>query len=385
MPPVVHALTPGDHYSPRTGSAIPTVVHGIASAALASGERRQSVLLERTTFEPRYASAEIIEYSGAAFPTKSARLADALMARVGLPRRAAAQAFAPLAQAMAGYEPSFVLAHNAPFLPRLMAATPHTAVLYAHNDILRTLSHTEALRSLGSVPNIICVSNALADITSHRLPTSLRDRIRVVENGVDTATFRPKAAPASKSGGPLRVMFLGRMIADKGADVLLDAAATLDRDDLEFVVVGSAGFDRHAPLTPYEQSLRRIASQARSMVTFERFVDRSAVPDLLRTADVFVVPSRWPDPSPLTVGEAMATGLPVIGSDIGGIPEVIGSAGIVVPPDAPRALAEAIEHLASDHTRREELGRAARARAERRSWAQTWSQLQAVLDLPASG
>ncbi|MET0302546.1 MAG: glycosyltransferase family 4 protein [Microbacteriaceae bacterium] len=377
MRPVVHAITPGDHYSPRTGSAIPTVVHGIAAAALDAGAPMQSVLLDSSTYRPRYPSAEAIEYTGAPFPSMPARVVDAALGRLGLPRRSATRAFQPLADAMRDREPSFLLAHNAPALPRLMSAEQHRTLLYAHNDILRTMGHAEAHRSLDTVPAIVCVSGALAEITAGRLPSALADRIRVVENGVDTTTFHPAAEPST--GSRLRVMFLGRMIPDKGADVLLKAAGLLDRDDLEIIVVGSAGFDREAPLTPYEESLRRLASDARSEVVFERFVDRSGVPDLLRTADVFVIPSRWPDPSPLTVGEAMATGAAVIGSRIGGIPEVIGDAGVVVAPDAPAELAAAIEHLADDPTDRARLGAAARRRAEERSWANTWTQLQSLL------
>lgn len=377
MRPVVHAITPGDHYSPRTGSAIPTVVHGIAAAALDAGAPEQSVLLDRTTFRPRYASAEAIEYTGAPFPSLPARAVDAALGRLGLPRRAATRAYQPLAAAMRDRDASLVLAHNAPALPRLLAGQPHRTLLYAHNDILRTMGHAEARRALDDVPAIVCVSEALAAITAGRLPGPLADRVQVVENGVDTATFRP--------GGPvqgrdrLRIMFLGRMVPDKGADVLLRAAGALGRSDLEIVLVGSAGFERDAALTPYEESLRRLATDVRGSVVFERFVDRAAVPELLRTADVFVVPSRWPDPSPLTVGEAMASGLPLVGSRIGGIPEVVGDAGLLVPPDAPAELAAALESLADDASRRSRLGAAARARAEERSWANTWAQLSDLI------
>lgn len=378
MRSIVHAITPGDHYSPRTGSAIPTVVHGIASASTAAGAPRHAVLLEESTFAPRYDSAELIEYSGTSFPSLPARAFDVVLGRLGLPRRAAATAFRPMADALSGCDPSFVLAHNAPALPRLISTQPHTAILYAHNDILRTLTHTEASRTLEQVAAIVCVSDAMAEITRSRLPISLAERVRVVENGVDTVTFHPGNEP--RSGRPrLRVMFLGRMIHDKGADVVVSAAALLNRDDLEFFFVGSAGFDRNAPLTAYEESLRRNAAPLGDRVRFERFVDRATVPDLLRTADIFVVPSRWPDPSPLTVGEALASGLPVIGSRMGGIPGALGDAGVIVDPDDPRELAAAIEHLADDPTELARLRLASRARAESRSWANTWSQLREVL------
>ena len=79
------------------------------------------------------------------------------------------------------------------------------------------------------------------------------------------------------------------------------------------------------------------------------------------------------------VGEALASGLPVIGSRMGGIPGALGDAGVIVDPDDPRALAAAIENLADDPTELARLRLASRARAESRSWANTWSQLREVL------
>lgn len=378
MRTIVHAITPGDHYSPRTGSAIPTVVHGLASAATAAGAPRHAVLLDESTFVPRYDSAELIEYSGTPLPSLRARTVDVALGRLGLPRRAAAAAFRPVADALSHLDPSFVLAHNAPALPPLLRRQPHTAILYAHNDVLRTLTRSEASRTLADVTAIVCVSEAMAEITRSRLPDSLAARVRVVENGVDVETFHPNDSPRSDRSR-LRVMFLGRMIHDKGADVVVSAAALLDRDDVEFVLVGSAGFDRAAQLTPYEESLRRSAAPLGDRVSFERFVDRATVPDMLRTADVFVVPSRWADPSPLTAGEALASGLAVIGTRMGGIPEALGDAGVLVNPGDPRELAAAIEHLAEDAAELARLQSVARARAETRSWTNSWSQLHGVL------
>ncbi|MBU4466156.1 MAG: glycosyltransferase family 4 protein, partial [Actinobacteria bacterium] len=281
--------------------------------------------MDATTFEPRYASAAIHEYVGAPYPGRIARVVDAGFGRVGLPRPSAVRAFQPLAEVLAHHEPAIVLAHNAPALTRLVRGQHHDVVLYAHNDILRTLGGSEARRVLGDVSAIVCVSEFLARVTADRLPRELAERVHFVQNGVDVEQFHPASTP--RAGSRLRVMFLGRIVRDKGADVLLEAVRRLERDDIEVVIVGSAGFDRHAPLTTYESSLRQLAAGVRSGVVFERFVERPAVSDLLRTADVFVVPSRWAEPSALTAGEAMATGLPVIASRVGGIPQVVGESG----------------------------------------------------------
>lgn len=378
---IIHALTPGDHFSPRTGSAIPTVAHGLATAARhdpSMARIQHRVLVDAATYHPRYDSAAAIEYAAAPSPAFSARVADALGARLGLPRRGAVRAYAPMVARLADESPCIVLAHNAPVLPQMLASSPHEVVLYAHNDILRSVGPSEARRALASVAAIVCVSADLADVTASRLPRELAARVHVVDNGVDTAQFSPPVVPRA-GGGRLRILFVGRTISDKGPDVLLRALRHV-RGDVEVQIVGSYGFSRDAPLSAFERSLRDLAAAESAPVTFEPFVERRRLPDLLRAADVFVAPSRWREPSGLTIGEAMATGLPVIASDVGGIPEVLGDAGVLIPPDDPMRLADAITHMVQDHAARHEYGLRARTRALGRDWRHSWRQLRDVVD-----
>lgn len=379
--PVYHVITPGDHFSPRTGSAIPTVVHGLASGAAAfgtSGRNCQFVVLQAGTYRPLYPSATPIEYDGPAPIGRRSRATDAVLGRLGLARRGAAAYFGPAVEALRGRPAGVVLAHNAPIVPWLLRDQPHAAVLYAHNDLLRTFTRAEAGRMLRHAAGVIAVSDALAEQLRGQLPTWLHDRVRVVRNGVDPDQFQPSGTP--RQPGPLRVMFVGRTIPEKGADVLLKAAAMVDRDDVSFLVVGSHGFDPHAPLTAYEQQLRELAGQIRGAVSFEPFVDRDRLPELLRRADVLVVPSRWLEPLTLTVGEGLATGLPVLAARRGGIPEALGDAGILFDPDRPEELAQAITRLASSPSLREELSAKALTRARSHDWTWAWRNLRTQLD-----
>ena len=277
--------------------------------------------------------------------------------------------------------PSVVLAHNAPVVPWLLRDSPHRVVLYAHNDLLRTFSRSESARMLGDVAAIVCVSESLADRTRRQLPAKLARRVHVVRNGVDGTVFSPGPAPERPSGdGRLRVMFAGRMVREKGADVVVRAADLLKRDDLEFTVVGSQGFDRNAAPSSYELELRRAAGESGARIGFEPFVDRTRLPELLRTADILVVPSRWDDPCPLTVGEGLATGLPVVASRIGGIPEIVGPTGRLVPPDDPAALAAALAELADDPALRSRVGAEGRQWALAHDWSWSWSKLRGILE-----
>jgi len=382
MTRLVHAITPGDHYSPRTGSAIPTVVHGLAGAAAADRVHpsyEQFVALQAGTYQPRYDSAEAIEFTGVSAPDRNERLLDAGLGVFGRPRRAAARYFQPLADALSSLPASVVLAHNAPILPWLLRDSKHDVVLYAHNDILRSMTAYESARALDSVRAIVCVSESLAGQLRPHLPRALRERIRVVVNGVDTVQFSP-GSPRVAARRRVRVMFVGRMIEQKGPDVLLRAAALLGRDDIEVELVGSAGFDSAASLTPYERRLRELAAQCSVPVTFRPFVARPELPELLRSADIVIIPSRWQDPCPLTVGEALASGAAVIAHRVGGIPEIVGTAAILVDNDAPAELAAAIGRLADDPQQRSDFSAAARAQAESHDWSWAWSHLRAVLD-----
>lgn len=373
--PEVHVLTPGDHFSPRTGSAIPTVVDGLCAALPADTSPRPRVVVADGTYPDRYASADAIGYPPA--PARRVdRYLDALAGRATLPRPGVRRTLRPTLAAQDGWPAGVVLAHNAPQLVPLVHDR-HAAVLYAHNLLLRTYSPAEAGRVLDRAAAIVCVSGALADQTADHLPARLRDRLRVVPNGVDTVRFAPRADPAR--GERLRVTFVGRMIRDKGADVVLDAVARLDRDDIELTIVGSQNFDAGAPPSPYERDLAARAAALGDRVRLRPFTPRAQVADVYRAADVVVVPSRWAEPFALTVMEGMACGVPVVASAIGGIPEVMGDAGVPVRPDDPADLAAALEALADDEALRRRIGVTCRTWALARDWAWSRSRLDAVL------
>lgn len=371
---LLHVLTPGDHFSPRTGSAVPTVVDGLSRATPAD-ERRPAVLVASGTYAERYASADAIEYpyaprSGPA--ARGDRYLDAALGRLTGSRPASRRLLAPAFATQREWPDSTVLAHNLPQAIGLVDTARHAAVLYAHNDLLRSYSAREAGAALGGSAAIVCVSDYLAQVTSDHLPAGLRGRIRVVRNGVDTTTF---TAPERPDDGILSVVFVGRTIPDKGPDVLVDAVVRLGRPDVRLDVVGGAGFAPDAPLTPYEVDLRRRADASAGTVRFRPFVERGALPAILGAADVAVVPSRWPDPCPLTVLEGMAAGAAVVASSMGGIPELLGDAGLAVPADDPGALAAALAGLADDPGELRRRQAASRAQAEARDWSRVHDEL----------
>ena len=371
---LIHVITPGDHFSPSTGSATVSVVHGL-SAARAPGSPRPAVVVAEGTYPDRYDSADVIEYRQRS-SHRADRYVDAVRSTWGLSRSRAGDRYRAALVGQESWDPAFVIGHNAVQLIPVVAADRHLPVLYAHNDLLRSYSRREAGTTLDPAAAIIAVSSYLADRLESSLPIGLRDRVEVVANGVDVAAFD---APVRPSGRPLEVAFLGRMVPDKGADVLVDALIRLNRPDIQAKVIGSEGFDPRSVPSTFEKALRQASAPLGTRIEFLPFQPRPQVVRLLSDADVVVVPSRWPEPFALTVLEGMASGAAVIASNIGGIPEACGGAGVLVPAGDADALAQALVALAEDEHALRDLQRASRERARLRDWSVVARELDAVL------
>jgi glycosyltransferase involved in cell wall biosynthesis len=163
------------------------------------------------------------------------------------------------------------------------------------------------------------------------------------------------ASRARHDGARPLLVAVGRLKAPKDFVTLVRALRLL-RPGFEALIVGD-GPDRPT----LESEIRRLHLEDRVRLTGERH----DVPDLLAAADVFVLSSES-EGLPVSVLEAMATGLPVVASRVGGLPELIvdGETGLLVEPRDPDALAAALERLVADRALRRELGAAGRAYAE---------------------
>jgi len=164
---------------------------------------------------------------------------------------------------------------------------------------------------------------------------------------------------ARPPGGPFTVGFVGRLISQKGLDTLVDALSRL-RPDARLLVVGDG---------PYRSSL---AARAEALGVAERVdmvgsVPHEAVQGYLRRMHVLVLPSlttaRWKEQFGRVLVEGMALGVPVVGSDSGEIPSVIGDAGFVFPEGNSLALRDRLRELLEDESLRRDLAERGRARA----------------------
>ncbi len=174
--------------------------------------------------------------------------------------------------------------------------------------------------------------------------------------GVDPELFTPPEAPRPLS--PVVLGYAGRLVPEKGVDLLLEALQG---------VQGEWRLDLFAS-GPEEGRLRAMAEQEalRERVVFHDLVPSVAMPEIYRSMDVFVLPSRtranWTEQFGRVLIEAMASGVAVVGSATGEIPHVIGDAGLTFGEDDREALRAALDRLVGDPLLRRELGARGRAR-----------------------
>lgn len=179
--------------------------------------------------------------------------------------------------------------------------------------------------------------------------------------GVDPALYQPTPPEPRPANRPPTVGYIGRLVEEKGIQILLDAVALL-RQPYRLEIIGS-GYYR----TELEVQAARLG--IRDRIFFRNSVPSRDVPNVLGKIDMLVVPSltrsNWKEQFGRVIIEAMACEVPVIGSDSGEIPNVIGDAGIIVPEGDAETLALRIWELMEDRVRRLELAARGRQRVLR--------------------
>lgn len=199
-----------------------------------------------------------------------------------------------------------------------------------------------------------------------------RNRISVIPCGVDVAEFRPDG-PAAPRSAPHRLLAVGRLVPRKGYDLAIKALPGLP--DTELVIAGGPPDERLGADT----EARRLVALAGRLGVAARVrlvgqVARADMPALFRSADA-VVCTPWYEPFGIVPVEAMACGVPVVVTPVGGLTDTVvdGVTGLHVPPD-PNRLCRALHELLASPYRRGSLGAAGRDRARSRY---TWHRVAA--------
>ncbi|PWV99323.1 spore coat protein SA [Paenibacillus cellulosilyticus] len=231
-----------------------------------------------------------------------------------------------------------------------------------------------ANEDLRNVDLIIGNSKSLQLSLKNRFPAH-KEKIKFVHLGVDTDSFRPRMNSASKS---FHVLFAGRLIPRKGVPTLLQAVR-IARKSVPSIRLSVAGGTRSPA---YKAYLKRMARNLGVPVQFKGNLSRKRMPAFYRTGDCFVCPSQKHEAFGLVNVEAMASGLPVIASRIGGIPEIVqhGRNGLLVEEfREPSAFAYNIAKLAKDSELKALLSKRAREDVLHRfSWSITATKLMGI-------
>jgi UDP-glucose:(glucosyl)LPS alpha-1,2-glucosyltransferase len=182
--------------------------------------------------------------------------------------------------------------------------------------------------------------------------------VKILPNCLDLKALPPPLAQRDPE-----ILFVGRIVADKGADAFVAAcaAALPHLPGWHARMIGADRFGADSPDTPFLRALRPAAAAAG--VTMVGYRPHDDVLQAMARAAIVVVPSRWPEPFGMTALEAMACGAALAYAPRGGLPEVVGAAGVTIDPDDAAAMATTLVALARDPARCAVLGQAGRQRA----------------------
>ncbi|MEZ4655466.1 MAG: glycosyltransferase family 4 protein [Candidatus Eisenbacteria bacterium] len=249
-----------------------------------------------------------------------------------------------------------------------MSDLPYDTWAHAGADIYNRRHQSEpALRTVLSDAHLILTCNrANLPYFERILPVDALRRVHYHPHGVDLERFRPhrgETIPPRDAEAPLTLLSVGRLSLAKGFQHAIEACALLRERgvDFEYRIVGDGPLRESMAATIQSRSLG-------DRVILLGALDQSELPDLYRASDALLAPSiigpaGARDGLPNVVVEAMACGIPCIGSDTVGIPEAVrtGETGILVPPGDAAGLADAMQRLAEDRGSCRRMGEAAHA------------------------
>ncbi|MBA7621097.1 Phosphatidyl-myo-inositol mannosyltransferase [subsurface metagenome] len=208
----------------------------------------------------------------------------------------------------------------------------------------------------------IAVSEPAMEFANKHLP----GHYDIIPNGIDLEHFSPDVPPIDEfCDGKLNILFVGRLEKRKGANYLLKAYQRVKEEipDSRLLIVGPGTRLRHK----YERRVRRSGLKD---VVFVGHVSYDELPRYYKTADIFCAPATGSESFGIILLEAMATGKPIVASNIDGYARLVtdGAEGLLVPPRDEKTLAEALISLMSDESLRQRMGARGIIKAKEYDW-----------------
>ena len=207
---------------------------------------------------------------------------------------------------------------------------------HLHNEITNDFGCANIIKQS---KKIICVSNYIVEQTKKRLElNNNQEKFDVLKNCIDENKFTNKIS--KNKINELRnkyninkkdkiLLFTGRLTREKGIRELLLAIKNMKTNNFKLLIVGSFFFDTNIK-NEFEIELSEIIKDVKDKVIFTGFIPYEDIPNIYKLADIAVFPSIWDDPAPLTIIEALKSGLPIITTFSGGIPEYVNTKSSII-------------------------------------------------------
>ena len=238
---------------------------------------------------------------------------------------------------------------------------------HCHNEFPGTYGCSEIIKS---TKKIICVSNFIANSISN-LMNMPSDKFVVLRNCINVKRFSnelnfdEKRKLKEKYGikdNEKILLFTGRITPEKGVKELVESLKNVSNQNYKLLILGSA-LNELKTKTKYQEEIENIVQTISSKVIFTGFIKYEEINKFYSIADIAVLPSIWDDPAPLTVIESLVSGLPIITTNSGGIPEYAtnGSAIIIERnKDLVENLSKNINLLLNDEAKLKEMSTSAK-------------------------
>ena len=278
-----------------------------------------------------------------------------------------------LFQILTTLKPDLLLAVHAPehyatlqtlVLRRMFRPAMKVALFASRNIDLPSVGFPYKLAFVNKLCDSVAAKSGI-DAVFHRprlfghLYTRYSREIIYIPHYVDCSAFKPGASRDSDSNSLIMLGYIGRLTSEKGVDILVQAMAGLP-PYVHLMIVGEG-----ASRTMLETLVSGLKLKDR--VQFRTTVPFTEMPQVMNQLDILVLPSRetthWKELFGRVLIEAMASGISVVASNSGGIPEVVGDVGVLVEPDSVADLREKLSGLVTDQHRRSLLGNLGRERA----------------------
>lgn len=364
-----HILPRGDRIIEANGSAVLRVCRELIKASHSCGNQAE-LIADRNLKHDGYGCEGKIEYR----KFRDSKLGSILgVILIFLRLRGYRDGF-KLKLTSPGKLPSRVYVHNRPWVGRELRRTlpDSQLILYLHNVTMAGTPSYVIRSMLAQYDSVVCVSDYLRSELIKRSNASETDQQRIftVRNSVDAALYDLEPNVIRD------ILYVGRVIPQKGLHVLLQALAADELSETKLLVVGGSSFLSHTA-SEYELACRTYADRHGLQVEFVGPMPPASIPSVMASCRIVAIPSSWDDPCPLVVLEAMASPAAVLATKSGGIPELgdVTQGLLIVEKNSPAHLREAIRELLQNDCAWRAPGRLGQLAVRRRTWIDAYREL----------